>query len=104
MVACQQLGFQMAILNYSNAFFGKGVLPHGLQDIRCIGNETSLLNCNESRSTRLKQTVPCVPHPFSRKMVCGTSTGVNACTHRNDVGVLCGGKLKLFLYLPTHRL
>ena len=55
-------------VSYKRAFFGQGVGPIQLDDIRCIGNETRLLDC---------------PHITAHN-----------CDHYEDAGVACNsGKL-----------
>ena len=69
-VVCQQLGFQgnsmcagvqyslkliLLLLNpidvtaYTNAYFGEGKGPYHLTNVRCYGDEESLLSCSYSR-------------------------------------------------------
>ena len=64
-----------------HAAFGQGTGPVLLRDVRCIGNEYSLLSCSHSEI-------------------------VNYCSHYNDAGVLCTPcKLYFAVYLlelPLH--
>ena len=49
-------------------FFGRGVGIIFLDDVECVGNETSLLNCTY------------------------LGIGVSNCRHREDVSLLCQGE------------
>ena len=42
---CNQLGFLGASAAFSRARFGVGGGPILLDDVRCVGNESSLLDC-----------------------------------------------------------
>ena len=53
----------------SYAFFGRGTGPIYLDNVRCFGNEASLLNC---------------PH---------RGIGRHSCGHYEDAGVICRSKL-----------
>ena len=46
-VVCRQLGFQDA-LNTSSARYSQGTGPILLDDVSCLGNESSLFSCKHS--------------------------------------------------------
>ncbi|XP_009889420.1 PREDICTED: scavenger receptor cysteine-rich domain-containing group B protein-like [Charadrius vociferus] len=64
-VVCRQLGCGAALDAPRAAFFGEGTGPIWLDDVRCQGNESSLLGCPAS--------------PW----------GVTNCQHREDAAVVC---------------
>jgi len=64
-VVCNQLGFLGALAAVPRAQFGAGGGPIILDDVQCIGNETSLLDC-PSRAV-----------------------GTHNCAHSEDAGVRC---------------
>ncbi|KFM11723.1 Deleted in malignant brain tumors 1 protein, partial [Aptenodytes forsteri] len=66
-VVCRQLGCGAALDAPQAAFFGEGTGPIWLDDVRCQGNELSLLGCPAS--------------PW----------GVTNCQHREDAAVVCAG-------------
>ena len=70
-VVCKQLGFPGGKSVLGRGYFGRGSGSIFLDDVRCIGNETSIAACNHN--------------PW----------GVHNCDHREDVGVICNtyGKL-----------
>ena len=65
-VVCRQLGFQDALNAYQNAHYGQGTGPILLDDVSCLGNESSLLSCR---------------HGGVRNHNCG---------HSEDASVVCG--------------
>ena len=80
-VVCRQLGFLVTeAVSFSMAAFGQGTGPILLDDVNCIGNESSLANCSHS------------------------GIGIQSCGHHEDAGVMCQvptptptpGKLILF--------
>lgn len=66
-VVCRAVDCGTAQTAKSGAFFGQGVGGIWLDDVGCIGNETSLLHCR---------------HP---------TLGENNCGHGEDAGVVCSG-------------
>ena len=57
------------VVALKRAYFGPGTGPIYLDDLLCLGNESSLLKCNTK-----------------------TPTGVSDCGHSEDAGVACGGQ------------
>ncbi|XP_071839533.1 scavenger receptor cysteine-rich domain-containing protein DMBT1-like isoform X3 [Apostichopus japonicus] len=47
-VVCTQLGFSGAQASYGLAYFGEGSAPILLDDVNCVGNEKSLIDCNKN--------------------------------------------------------
>ena len=66
-VVCRQLGFQDALNAYGSARFGQGIGTIMLDDVRCLGSESSLLSCKHS------------------------GVGNHDCRHSQDVRVECRG-------------
>ena len=67
-VVCRQLGLGSAGLSYSNAYFGQGAGPIWLDNVACMGNESTLARCGH--------------------------LGLNItrnCSHSKDAGVTCHG-------------
>ena len=67
-VVCRQLGFGTYGSSYSGAYFGQGSGPIWLDNVICIGNESTLASCSH--------------------------LGVNitrSCSHYEDAGVRCYG-------------
>ncbi|XP_039108847.1 HHIP-like protein 1 [Hyaena hyaena] len=65
-VVCRQLGFAHAVRAAKRAEFGEGrTLPILLDDVRCAGNERSLLECAHA------------------------GVGTHNCGHQEDAGVVC---------------
>ena len=59
--------YRQGALARSGGFFGRGHDPIWLDDVSCLGNETSLALCGHR------------------------SWGTNNCQHSEDAGVVCGG-------------
>ena len=68
-VACRQLGYPRAVRYHDEAYYGRGSGPIWLDDVACLGTETSLYNCTHA------------------------GFGNHNCGHREDVGVACLGIL-----------
>ena len=75
-VVCRQAGFsdQNATAR-SRAFFGQGTDPIVLDDVRCIGTESRLIDC-----------------PY---------TATHNCVHFEDAGVTCQPR-EFFISFPVH--
>ena len=69
-VACRMLGYGMATRASWGAEFGRGEGSILLDDVRCVGNESSLLRCSHS------------------------VIGVHNCRHYEDAGVVCSGTVR----------
>ena len=73
-VVCQQLGYSGNAETHAKAAFGQGTGTIWLDDVNCIGGETSLSSCTHR------------------------NWGTNNCSHAEDVGVRCqtsDGKIAL---------
>ncbi|XP_019947587.2 scavenger receptor cysteine-rich type 1 protein M130-like isoform X1 [Paralichthys olivaceus] len=70
-VVCRAMDCGTALTAKTNAYFGKGHGDIWLDDVKCIGNETSLFHCQ---------------HP---------SLGDNNCGHEEDAGVICSDTIRL---------
>lgn len=68
-VVCRRAGFQAkGAIAYKRARFGEGTVPIGLDNLACVGNETSLLDCARFGGLRIYQ---------------------HNCQHADDAGVQC---------------
>ena len=65
-VVCRQLGFRYALNASGSARYGEGTGSILLDDVKCLGNESSLFSCNHS------------------------GVGNHNCYHYKDAGVRCG--------------
>ena len=65
-VVCRQLGYSGAIRYHS--YFGRGSGHIWLDNVECLGNETTLDACAHN------------------------GFGIHNCNHKEDVGVVCQGK------------
>ena len=65
-VVCRQLGFQDAVNAYENAHYGQGTGPILLDNVKCWGDESSLLSCRH------------------------IGVGSHDCDHSEDASVVCG--------------
>ena len=64
-VVCRQLGFYASVKAYGSAHYGQGTGPIWLSKLNCIGNESTLTDCNQFKA------------------------GTKNCTHSNDASVAC---------------
>lgn len=76
-VVCRAMDCGTAQTSKSDAFFGQGQGDIWLDDVRCFGNETSLLHCR---------------HP---------SLGDNNCGHGEDAGVVCSGIISVSMLFTS---
>ncbi|XP_053388862.1 uncharacterized protein LOC128551929 [Mercenaria mercenaria] len=72
-VVCRMLGFRNTkyAVNISSSKYGKGIGPIHLDDLKCAGNETDILQCEPN------------------------TWGASNCDHEEDVGVNCQTPLRL---------
>ena len=75
-VVCRQLGFGSSGTPYYSAYFGEGSGPILLDNVTCIGSESTLANCGH------------------------LGIGITrSCSHSNDAGVRCSiGGTNLYAY------
>lgn len=66
-VVCREVNCGAALEAKKGAFFGEGSDAIWLDDVKCTGQEMSILKCNH--------------RPF----------GLNNCGHSEDAGVICSG-------------
>ena len=64
-VVCNELGLDDAVATRYNAFYGEGNGQVWLNNLHCVGNESSIKNCSHG------------------------GWGINSCSHSQDVGVKC---------------
>lgn len=74
-VVCKQFGYPGVVVSFRNSFFGEGPPLMLMTNLKCNGSELSLLDC--------------IQRPF----------GEIECENKQNVGVLCGGKKLLLLFL-----
>ena len=75
-VVCQQLGYTTAVRRSVRAEFGQGTGRIWRDNVNCVGTESMLSSCS------------------------ATSWGSHSCSHSEDAGVVCAGKL--CIYLKSH--
>ena len=66
-VVCRTLGFYSSVWAYGSARYGQGTGPIWLSRLSCIGNESSLFECDQ------------------------LSVAAKNCTHSDDASVSCSG-------------
>ena len=64
-VVCRQLGYDGALRAVRDTAFGQGTGPIWLDDVQCVGNETSISQCSH------------------------LGLGVHNCRHYENAGVVC---------------
>ena len=64
-VVCKELGFGQAIAIRKEEFYGQGSGPIWLDDLKCVGTESSIINCSHS------------------------GWGTNDCNYSSNAGVSC---------------
>lgn len=69
-VVCRQLGCGSVVQAKGNAYFKQGSGEIWMDEVSCVGTESSLLNCPRE------------------------AWGVNDCSHGEDAGVICQSKSK----------
>lgn len=74
-VVCRVMDCGTAQTAKSNSFFGPGDGDIWLDDVKCLGNESSLLHCEHNKM------------------------GENNCGHLEDAGVVCSGTLYFYQLL-----
>ena len=80
-VVCRQLGFGSSGRSYFRAYFGQGSGPIWLDNIGCIGNESTLASCSH------------------------LGLGITRyCSHREDVGVRCFGGQGITWYIANNNI
>lgn len=72
-VVCKHVGCGLPIEVKPGAFFGQGAGHVWLDDLKCLGTESSVKNCPSK------------------------ALGTSDCSHAQDAGVICRRKLKLRL-------
>ena len=74
-VVCRMLNFSAPIVASLYAAFGEGRGPMWLQSVKCIGNESSLLDCSHN------------------------ALGIGSGDHSKDVSVVCGKSLRFIHFI-----
>ena len=74
-VVCRMLNFSAPIVASKYAAFGEGRGPMWLQSVKCIGNESSLLDCSHN------------------------ALGIGSGDHSKDVSVVCGKSLRFIHFI-----
>uniref|UniRef100_A0A8C6WFS8 SRCR domain-containing protein n=1 Tax=Neogobius melanostomus TaxID=47308 RepID=A0A8C6WFS8_9GOBI len=74
-VVCRQLNCGTALMSITEAKFGQGSDPIWFDNVQCSGNESSLLQCQHN------------------------GLGSHDCTHTEDAGVVCSGRIVLSGYI-----
>ena len=75
MVVCRQLGLNpVGAITVTSASFGQGVGPIWLDNVNCNGSEPDIDSCSHN------------------------AWGSHNCSHHKDVGVICRGKLILYMH------
>ena len=77
-VVCRYLGFAEAMAAKTSAYFGMGKGKIWMDNVRCTGNESSLIECNRN------------------------SWGMHNCGHGEDAGVICATGNKNVLKFLIH--
>ncbi|XDV24639.1 hypothetical protein PO909_028757 [Leuciscus waleckii] len=72
-VVCRELGCGSPVEVKTDGYFGSGIGPIWMDDVKCKGTEASVKNCPS------------------------TAWGVHNCEHAKDAGVICRGKLEVKL-------
>ena len=65
-VVCRQLGFRYALNAYQTAYYGQGTGSILLDDVGCLGSESSLFSCSHR------------------------GVGIHNCDHSKGVSIRCG--------------
>lgn len=75
-VICKSLGYPDALQAYGNASFGQGTGDILLDEVDCIGNESSIFYCYHG------------------------GVGATSCSHQDDAGVRCssGGRQNTYFH------
>ena len=76
-VVCRQLGFEEALATFRNAGSGPRTGPVWLNEVRCVGNESSISECVH------------------------IGWGDHDCWHNYDAGVVCRPTSKAMIYLQS---